>query len=122
MAVMATWKKGIDNIPGEPVIMPGASTWKTKSDMAKVKKLKEVVKKSRGKPTPYQVDLMRFQQWQHINDVLSHPLEESYQAKVLENFKWDDWINPAKTVSQPHQRNDIRLKDYPYRAKPVTGP
>jgi len=24
---------------------------------------------------------MRYQQWAHINDILEHPLEESYQAK-----------------------------------------
>jgi hypothetical protein len=65
---------------------------------------------------------MRDQQWQHVNDILNHPLEESYQAKVIENLKWEDWINPAKTVAQTHQRSDIRLKDYPYQATPVTGP
>ncbi len=122
VAVIATWKKGINSIPGEPVVLPEAITWKPKVDMQEVMKLKGVVKKSGGKPTPYQVDLMRFQQWQHVNDILSHPLEESYQAKVIENFKWEDWINPAKTVSQTHQRSDIRLKNYPYRANPVTSP
>lgn len=121
-AVMATWKKGINNIPGEPVVLPESITWKPKMNMAEVMALKKVVKESGGKPTPYQVDLMRYQQWQHVNDILSHPLEESYQAVVLENFKWEDWINPGKTVSQPHKRSDIRLKDYPYRTQPVTGP
>ena len=122
MAVMATWKKGINNIPGETVVLPEAITWKPKINMQEVLELKKLVKESGGKPTPYQVDQMRFQQWQHVNDILNHPLEESYQAKVMENFKWEDWVNPGKTISQPHPRSDIRLKDYPYRPKPIAGP
>lgn len=66
-AVLATWKEGINNIPGEPVILPGNITWKPKVDMEEVEALKAVVKSSGGKPTPYQVDLMRYQQWLHIN-------------------------------------------------------
>ncbi len=84
--------------------------------------LKAVVKKAGGKPTPYQVDLMRYQQWSHLNDILEHPLEESYQAKVIENFKWEEWIDIGKTVTKPHQRSDTRLKNYPYRAKPIMSP
>lgn len=122
MAVMATWKKGINNIPGETVVLPEAITWKPKMDMQEVLALKKLVKESGGKPTPYQVDQMRYQQWQHVNDILNHPLDESYQAKVLENFKWEEWINPEKTIPQPHPRSDIRLKDYPYRTKPIAGP
>jgi len=80
------------------------------------------VKKAGGKPTPYQVDLMRYQQWSHLNDILEHPLEESYQAKVIENFKWEEWIDIGKTVTKPHQRSDTRLKNYPYRAKPIMSP
>jgi len=53
-------------------------------------RLKKEVKNSKGHPTPYQVDLLRYYQWKHVNDVLSHPLDESYQAKVIENFNWDD--------------------------------
>lgn len=119
VAVLATWKEGINNIPGEPVMLPGKITWKTKVDMKAIEDLKAVVKKSGGKPTPYQVDLMRYQQWAHVNDILEHPLEESYQAKVVENFKWEDWIDPAKTVAKPHERTDTRLKNYPYRTRPV---
>jgi len=122
LAVMATWKKGIDNIPGEPVVLPEAITWKPKGSMKEVMALKEVVKKSGGKPTPYQVDMMRYLQWKHVNDILSHPVEESYQTKVLDKFVWEDWIDPAKTVAKPHERTDIRLKNYPNREKPVQGP
>lgn len=68
---------------------------------------------------PYQVDLLRYYQWQHVNDVLSHPLSESYQAEIIENFKWEDWVDTTKTVSNPHTRGDIRLKNYPYRERPV---
>jgi hypothetical protein len=42
-----------------------------------------VVKKAGGNPTPYQVDLMRYYQWAHANDILSHPLEDSYQTKLI---------------------------------------
>ena len=122
MAVMATWKEGINNIPGEPVALPGKIDWEPEIDMKKVVELKKVVKDSGGEPTPYQVDLMRYYQYSHINNVLEHPLEDSYQVKVLDNFKWEDWANPQKKIAQPHKRADIRLRDYPYRGKPVEGP
>lgn len=121
-AVLATWKEGINNIPGEPVMLPGKIAWKPRVTMKEVEALKSVVKNSGGQPTPYQVDLMRHQQWEHINDILEHPLEDSYQAKLLDNFKWQDWIDPAKTIVTPHQRSDTRLKNYPYRSRPITPP
>ena len=121
-AVLATWKKGINNIPGEPVVLPGEITWKTKVNMDEVLNLKKVVKNAGGKPTPYQVDQMRYFQWVHINDIQNRPLEESYQAVLLKDFKWSDWVDPGKVVPKPHKRGDIRLKDYPYRGKPIEGP
>lgn len=60
--------------------------------------------------------------WLHINDILEHPLEESYQAEVIENFKWEEWIDPAKMITKPHERTDTRLKNYPFRSKPVQSP
>jgi len=122
VAVLATWKKGINNIPGEPVVLPGRITWTPKVDMKKVEALKAIVKKAGGKPTPYQVDLMRYQQWAHINDILEHPLQASYQAKVIKNFKWSDWVDPAKAMGTPHLRSDTRLKNYPYRERPIVKP
>lgn len=119
VAVLVTLKKGINNIPNEPVVLPGEITWKTKVDMQKVIDLKKVVKNSKGKPDPYQVDLLRYYQWQHVNDILSRPLEDSYQFEIIENFKWADWVDTTKTVANPHKRGDIRLKNYPYREKPV---
>lgn len=122
VAVLATWKNGIDNIPGETPVLPGVIAWKPKMDVAELKRLKEVVKSAGGRPTPYQVDLMRYQQWTHVNDILNHPLEDSYQAKVIENFKWQDWIDPSKSVAKPHARSDTRLKNFPYRERPISGP
>lgn len=122
VAVLATWKKGINNIPGEPVVLPGEITWKPKNNMEEIMDLKRVVKKAKGKPTPYQVDLMRYYQWSHVNDILNHPLKDSYQAKVIDDFKWEDWVDPSKAVPNPHKRGDIRLKNYPYRKRPVEGP
>ncbi len=122
VAVLATWKKGINNIPGEPVMLPEAITWQPKMTMLDVERLKEAVKKAGGEPTPYQVDQMRYQQWSHLNDILSRPLEESYQARVIENFRWSDWIDPAKTLAKPHVRSDTRLKNYPNRSRPIEGP
>lgn len=119
-AVLATWKEGINNIPGEPVVLPGRISWKPRITMKDVEALKAVVKQAGGQPTPYQVDLMRHQQWLHVNDILDHPLEESYQARVIENFRWEDWIDPAKTVARPHVRSDTRLKNHPYRRAPVS--
>ena len=120
-AVLVTWKKGINNIPWETVMLPEKIEWKTRVDMEEVKALKNVVKKAGGKPTPYQVDLMRYYQYLHINDVLSHPLEESYQTKILTDFKWEDWVDPTKSIANPHKRADIRLKNYPYRERPISG-
>jgi len=122
VAVLATWKEGINNIPGEPVMLPGKITWAPKVSMQEVLNLKKVVKDAGGKPTPYQVDLMRYQQYMHINDIVGRPLEESYQAKVIENFKWEDWADLSKTIPNPDKRADIRLKNYPYREKPIEGP
>lgn len=119
VAVLATWKKGINNIPGEPVVLPGKINWTPKVNMQDVIELKKEVKNSKGHPTPYQVDLLRYYQWKHVNDVLSHPLDESYQAKVIENFNWDDWVDKEKTFTSPFNRSDTRLKNYPYRKAPV---
>jgi formylmethanofuran dehydrogenase subunit E len=122
VVVLATWKKGINNIPGEPVMLPGKIKWKTKINMDDVRVLKQVVKKAGGNPTPYQVDQMRYYQWMHINDILNRPLEESYQAQILKDFRWENWVDTSKTIPNPHKRGDIRLKDYPYREKPIAGP
>jgi formylmethanofuran dehydrogenase subunit E len=119
VAVLATWKKGINNIPDEPVVLPGEITWTPEIDMQDVVDLKKVVKSSQGKPDPYDVDLLRYYQWRHVNDILGHPLNESYQAEVIENFKWEDWVDSTKIVPAPHKRGDIRLKNYPYRERPV---
>jgi formylmethanofuran dehydrogenase subunit E len=119
-AVLATWKIGINTIPKEPVVLPEKINWKIKVDVEKVKKLKLEVKQ-KGSPTPYQVDYLRYCQYAHINDILSRPLEESYQTKVIENFKWEHWINPEKTIKKQHKRADILLKNHPYRGKPIEG-
>ncbi|MEJ2214912.1 MAG: formylmethanofuran dehydrogenase subunit E family protein [Gammaproteobacteria bacterium] len=118
-AVLATWKEGINNIPNEPVVLPEKINWTTKVDMQKVIDLKKEVKSAQGNPTPYQVDLLRFYQWQHVNDILSHPLHDSYQAKVIEDFKWDDWVDDTKSIAKPFERSDTRLKNHPYRDRPV---
>jgi len=122
VAVLATWKTGINNIPGEPVMLPQRIEWKPQVDTAAVMALKAEVKAAGGEPTPYQVDLLRHLQWKHVNDILEHPLESSYQAQILDGFRWQDWIDPAKTISAPHVRSDTRLKNYPYRPRPVSGP
>lgn len=123
VAVLATWKRGINNIPGEPVVLPGAITWTPKVATSEIEALKNVVKNAGGHPTPYQVDLMRHQQWQHVNDILDHPLPDSYQAQVIANFRWADWIDPAKTMPTRIVRSDTRLKNFPYRPRPISpGP
>ncbi|MEJ2397125.1 MAG: FmdE family protein [Gammaproteobacteria bacterium] len=120
-AVLATWKKGINDIPGEPVMLPESIRWKPKVSMDEVMKLKKRVKQQ-GNPTPYQLDLLRYQQWKHINDILDHPLEESYQTKVIENFKWADWVDPNMVMPKQIKRSDVRYKNFPYRARPITNP
>ena len=92
-----------------------------KVSMKEVEDLKAVVKKAGGEPTPYQVDKMRYMQWEQVNDILEHPLQDSYQAKIIPNFKWSEWIDPAKIVAHTVVRTDTRLKNYPYRERPITS-
>lgn len=119
MAVLATWKKGINNIPGEPVVLPGAITWTPKMSMEQVTKLKMAVKVQKT-PTPYQVDLMRYQQFVHVNDILERPLEESYLAQVIPNFKPADWVDPGVAM-KPIARTDIELKNFENRGSRSKG-
>jgi len=119
VAVLATWKKGINNIPDEPVVLSEKINWTTKVNMQAVIDLKKEVKNAKGNPSPYQVDLLRFYQWQHVNDILSHPLHESYQTKIIKDFRWDDWADITKSIANPFERSDTRLKNHPYREKPI---
>jgi formylmethanofuran dehydrogenase subunit E len=121
VAVLATWKKGINNIPGEPVVLPEAITWKTAMSTDDIMKLKLAVK-TKGNATPYEVDLMRYQQYRHVNDILDRPLEDSYQAQVIPNFKWAEWTDPKKFIVSPHRRVDVDYKNWPYRGRPIDGP
>jgi len=120
VAVLATWKEGINSIPGELVVLPEKISWTPSVSTEEMMNLKKVVKKANGKQTPYQVDLMRYYQWRLINDILSHPLQESYQAKIIENFKWEEWIDQDKKIPVPHARSDTRLKNDFYRKRPVS--
>lgn len=122
MAVLATWKKGINDIPGEPVVLPEKANWSPEIDVRKIAALKKVVKQEGSKPDPYKVDLLRYDQWALINEIFSRPLEDSYQAKVIPDFKWSDWVDPAKTIAKPIKRGDVRLKNYPYRTRPIQEP
>jgi formylmethanofuran dehydrogenase subunit E len=119
VAVLATWKKGINNIPGEPVVLDQSITWTPRVDQQAVMELKAKVK-GQTNATPYQVDQMRYLQWMHINDILMRPLSESYQVKVIENFKWDEWIDEKKVLPVTHKRADIKLKNHPYRQAPIS--
>lgn len=121
MAVLATWKKGINNIPGEPVVLPESITWQPKVSMDEMMKLKLAVKTQKN-PTPYQLDLMRYQQFRHVNDVLDHPLEASYQARVIADFRLADWVDPSKAMTGAFQRSDTEYKNFPNRGRPVEGP
>ncbi len=121
VAVLATWKKGINNIPGEPVVLPGSIAWEPKIPMKLMMEVKQAVKVQKT-PTPYQVDLMRYQQYVHVNDILDHPLEASYQAKVIPDFRWEDWADPSLATNRTFRRSDIEFKNFPNRAKPIEGP
>ena len=121
-AVLATWREGINTIPDEPVVLPGRIDWKTQVDTEEIVKLKIAVKREERKPTPYDVDKLRYLQWKHVNDVLTHPLTESYQARLVTGFEWKNWVDPTKQIANPHHRSDIRLKNFPYRTRPVDGP
>jgi hypothetical protein len=73
MAVMATWKQGINHIPGDPVVFPDKIAWKPLIDVQAVMDLKQVANKTDEHPDPCQVDQMRCYQYRHINDILSGP-------------------------------------------------
>jgi len=49
-------------------------------------------------------------------------LQDSYQAKVIRNFRWARRIDAKKTMAETHPRTDTRLKNYPYRPRPISGP
>ncbi len=80
VVVLVTWKKGINNIPAEPVMLPGKVAWQLKVTMKDVELLKAAVKTAGGEPTPYKVDQLRHQQCAPVNDILSRPLDESFTA------------------------------------------
>lgn len=121
VAVLATWKEGINNVPGEPVVLPGKITWKPKISMKDVEALEAAVKRAGGNPTPHQMDLMRHHQWTHINEILERPLTESYQVKVIEHFDWEEWIDPTKVMVKTQVRNEPLLKSRPYRGRTAGG-
>jgi hypothetical protein len=103
-------------------VLPEAIEGQPAVDTALVMELKSDVKAKGGKPTPDQVDLLRYLQRKHVNDVLAHPLGQSYQVQALENFQWKDWIDPAKATAAPIVRSDTRLKNHPCRPRPISGP
>jgi len=85
--------------------------------------VQHAMKEKRGRDlVPHRIHQKRRQQWVHVNDILSRPLEECYQAQVITNFKWEDWIDASKAVAKPHVRSDTRLKNYPNRGRPIEGP
>jgi hypothetical protein len=49
-------------------------------------------------------------------------IEEGYQAQVIPNFKWAEWVDPAKVMTTPHRRVDVDYKNGPYRGRPIEGP
>lgn len=85
------------------MVLPESITWKPTVSTEKVMKLKVRVRKQ-GNPTPYRLDLLRYLQFTHINDILSRPLEESCPTKVIENFKWTDWVNRRMVMAHPIKR------------------
>lgn len=121
-AVLATFKKGVNTIPGEPVMLGGRIAWQPKVDTQEIMALKKKTKIPTGTPKPYDVDRLRHLQFVHVNDILSHPLEESYQVKVLAGFRWDDWVDGAKQIAKPHPRGDVLQRNCPYRPRPISGP
>jgi len=102
VAVLATWKKGTNNIPGEPVVLPGTISWKPAVSMDEVVNLKMTVKKQHN-PTPYQLGLLRYMQWKHIDNILEHPLEESYQAEILPQVPMGRLDRPEDGYAQTDQ-------------------
>ena len=81
--------------------------------MKEVLDLKKVVKKADGKQTPYQVDLRRYLQWKYINDIFSHPLDESYQVQAIKDLKLENWVDQATMIQKPIKRTDTFIKNDP---------
>lgn len=118
IAVLATWKEGINTIADEPVVLDGKITWAPEVNTKDLIYLKRDIKK--GGPSPYQLDRMRYLQWKHINDIYSHPLNESYQAKIIEGFELKDWVDNSLSVTNPIERTDVKFKNYNYRERPIS--
>lgn len=57
-----------------------------------------------------------------MNDVLERPLEDSYQARIVEDFRWSDWVDPARSKAGTFARADTHYKNFPRRTRPVEGP
>lgn len=121
VAVLATWKKGINTIPDEPVMLDESISWTPQVNIRQIMELKKAIK-GNDDPSPYQVDLLRHLQWKHINNILSRPIKESYQAAIVGDFDWESCIDTKKQIPSPQQRSDIKLKNHPYRNKPIYMP
>lgn len=135
-AYMAAWRPGVNCVPlskvnpiptkywsawpGEPPtpderIKP--ITWKPKVNTKRLIELKTKLWQ-RGKIgiSPEELTELRWLQIQHVEEILTHPLGESYQVKRLPNFKWE---KPGyDTIIR---RKDIMFKNYPQMYSPSAG-
>ena len=61
-----------------------------------------------GKGTPEDITRCRDLEWAFSRSLLSRPLEDSFEVKVLDHFKW-----PGSSYKKAGKRGDIRFKNAP---------
>jgi len=126
-AVMVSWRPGVNCVPiskvnPEPYELWSAYpqpktpvgkhiTWKPEVSSDRLIELKTKLEKY--EISPEELTELRWLQVQHVEEILTHPIEESYQIKYLPDFRWE-----APGYDSIIRRNDIMFKNYPQMYSP----
>jgi hypothetical protein len=128
-AVMASWRPGVNCVPiskvnpepyelwsayPQPTTPVGKHiTWEPKVDTDRLIDLKTKLWGGKYEIRPEELTELAWLQRQHIEEILTHPIVESYQVKRLPDFKWE-----APGYDSIIRRNDIMFKNYPQMYSP----
>jgi len=130
--VMASWRSGVNCVPiskvnPEPYELwsayPQPTTpvgkhiiWEPKVGTNRLIDLKTKLWGGKYEIGPEELTELAWLQRKHVEEILTHPLEESYQVKRLPDFKWE---KPG--YDSIIRRNDIMFKNYPQMYSPSAG-
>jgi len=128
-AVMASWRPGVNCVPisktnPEPYEVWSAYpqpktpvgkhiTWEPEVDADRLVELKTRLWGGKYEISPQELTELRWLQIQHVEEILTHPLKESYQVKHLPDFEWE-----TPGYDSIIRRNDIMFKNYPQMYSP----